>query len=87
MYTKPIEQWSKPSIDESVLDWEEFAPLPNRAQFPADNPFLPIKAFLGRTLLMSQDFQKAGNFLVKAVITGNLLQAMDYLVLWGIMGL
>lgn len=62
MYAKPIEQWSKPSIDESVLDWEEFAPLPNRAQFPADNPFLPIKAFLGRTLFNEPRLSKSGQF-------------------------
>lgn len=62
MYAKPTSQWSKPNIDESVQDWEEFAPLPDRAEFPADNPFLPIKAFLGRTLFNETRLSKSGQF-------------------------
>ncbi len=61
-YAKPISQWEKPKIDKSVKGWEEFAPLPKQAKFPKDNPFLPIKAFLGRTLFNEPRLSKSGQF-------------------------
>lgn len=59
-YAKPISQWAKPNIDESVKDeWQEFAPIP-RAQAPKDNEFVHTKAHLGRNLFNEPRLSKSG---------------------------
>lgn len=58
-YAKPISQWAKPNIDESVKDeWQEFAPIP-RAQAPKDNEFVHTKAHLGRNLFNEPRLSKS----------------------------
>lgn len=59
MYAKPVSQWSKPSIDESVKDWEEFAPIPS-PPVPKDNEFIHTKAHLGRNLFNEVKLSKSG---------------------------
>ena len=60
MYAKPISEWAKPNIDESVKDkWQEFAPIP-RAQAPKDNEFVHTKAHLGRNLFNEPRLSKSG---------------------------
>lgn len=62
-YAKPISQWSKPTLDKSVLDeWEEFAPLPLHAPFPADNPYSHAKKNLGEKLFNDTRLSKSGQF-------------------------
>ncbi|RDU51436.1 cytochrome-c peroxidase [Helicobacter sp. MIT 01-3238] len=62
-YAKPISQWSKPTLDKSVLDeWEEFAPLPLHAPFPADNPYSNAKKNLGEKLFNDTRLSKSGQF-------------------------
>lgn len=59
-YAKPISEWTKPNIDESVKDeWQEFAPIP-RAQAPKDNEFVHTKAHLGRNLFNEPRLSKSG---------------------------
>lgn len=59
-YAKPISEWTKPNIDESVKDeWQEFAPIP-RAQAPKDNEFVHTKAHLGRNLFNEPHLSKSG---------------------------
>lgn len=59
-YAKPINEWAKPNIDESVKDeWQEFAPIP-RAQAPKDNEFVHTKAHLGRNLFNEPRLSKSG---------------------------
>ena len=59
-YAKPISQWAKPNIDESVKDeWQEFAPIPH-AQDPKDNEFVHAKAHLGRNLFNEPRLSKSG---------------------------
>ena len=58
-YAKPISQWAKPNIDESVKDeWQEFAPIP-RAQAPKGNDFVHTKAHLGRNLFNEPRLSKS----------------------------
>lgn len=59
MYAKAISEWEKPSIDESVKDWEEFAPIPP-APVPKDNEFVHTKAHLGRNLFNDPRLSKSG---------------------------
>ena len=60
LYAKPVNEWAKPDIDESVLlEWEEFAPLPD-AEFPQDNAYSDIKAFLGLRLFNEPKLSKSG---------------------------
>ena len=62
-YSKPIAQWSKPTLDKSVLDeWEEFAPLPLHAPFPADNPYSHAKKNLGEKLFNDTRLSKSKQF-------------------------
>ena len=62
-YAKPISQWSKPTLDKSVLDeWEEFAPLPLHAPFPADNPYSHAKKNLGEKLFNDTRLSKSAQF-------------------------
>lgn len=62
-YAKPISQWSKPTLDKSVLDeWEEFAPLPLHAPFPADNPYSHAKKNLGERLFNDTRLSKSAQF-------------------------
>lgn len=59
-YAKPIGEWTKPNIYESVKDeWQEFAPIP-RAQAPKDNEFVHTKAHLGRNLFNEPRLSKSG---------------------------
>ena len=62
-YAKPISQWSKPTLDKTVLDeWEEFAPLPLHAPFPADNPYSHAKKNLGEKLFNDTRLSKSAQF-------------------------
>lgn len=62
-YAKPISQWEKPKIDKSVEnEWEEFAPLPKTAPFPADNPYHPKKRDLGEKLFNEVRLSASGQF-------------------------
>ncbi len=59
-YAKPINEWAKPNIDESVKDeWQEFAPL-SRPKVPDDNQFVGAKAHLGRNLFNEPRLSKSG---------------------------
>ena len=62
MYAKPINEWSKPTIDASVSEWEEFAPIPRTAPAPKDNEFVHTKAHLGRNLFNDPRLSKSGQF-------------------------
>ncbi|TQR60763.1 cytochrome-c peroxidase [Campylobacter troglodytis] len=60
LYAKPVNEWAKPDIDESVLlEWEEFAPL-SEPNFPKDNAYSDIKAFLGLRLFNEPKLSKSG---------------------------
>lgn len=58
-YAKPINEWEKPNIDESVTEWEEFAPV-SRPKVPDDNQFVGAKAHLGRNLFNDPRLSKSG---------------------------
>ena len=60
LYAKPVSEWAKPNIDESVLlEWKEFAPL-SEPNFPKDNAYSDIKAFLGLRLFNEPKLSKSG---------------------------
>ncbi len=60
LYARPINEWGKPTLDESVKDeWQEFAPI-YAPQAPKDNPYSDIKAFLGLRLFNEPRLSKSG---------------------------
>lgn len=60
LYAKPVSEWAKPDINESVQnEWQEFAPLPE-ATHPQDNPYSDVKAFLGQRLFNDPKLSKSG---------------------------
>lgn len=59
MYAKPISQWEQPHIDEGV-EWKEFAPLPEVAPSPKDNPITESKVRLGKRLFEEPKLSKSG---------------------------
>ena len=60
LYAKPVSEWAKPNIDPSVEnEWQELAPLP-KPEFPADNPYSLVKAFLGLKLFNEPRLSKSG---------------------------
>lgn len=63
MYAKPVSEWAKPALDKSIEnEWEEFAPLPKNAPFPADNPYSYPKKELGERLFNDTRLSKSGQF-------------------------
>lgn len=58
-YAKPTSEWDKPNIDESVVEWQEFAPI-SRPSVPEDNKFIGAKAHLGRNLFNDPRLSKSG---------------------------
>lgn len=58
-YARPVSEWERPNIDESVVGWEEFAPI-SRPPVPANNPFVGAKAHLGRNLFNDPRLSKSG---------------------------
>lgn len=60
LYAKPISEWEKPNLDETVLnEWQEFAPLPE-ISYPKDNAYSDVKAFLGKKLFNEPKLSKSG---------------------------
>ncbi|TQR54212.1 cytochrome-c peroxidase [Campylobacter troglodytis] len=60
LYARPVSQWPRPILDESVRDeWEEFAILA-KPSFPKDNAYSDIKAFLGLKLFNEPRLSKSG---------------------------
>lgn len=60
LYAKPISEWKKPNLDETVLnDWQEFAPLPE-ITYPKDNAYSDVKAFLGKKLFNEPKLSQSG---------------------------
>lgn len=61
MYARPIQQWEKPTLDDSVLnEWREFEPLPKLAPSPESNKFSESKAHLGKILFNDPKLSKSG---------------------------
>lgn len=58
LYAKPVSEWLRPNIDESV-EWQELAPLP-QPNFPNDNDYSDIKAYLGLLLFNEPKLSKSG---------------------------
>lgn len=60
LYAKPVAQWVRPNIDESVAaEWQELAPLPEPV-FPAHNAYSDVKAYLGLRLFNEPKLSKSG---------------------------
>ena len=60
LYARPVSEWAKPNIDPSVEnEWQELAPLP-KVEFPADNQYSLIKAYLGLKLFNEPRLSKSG---------------------------
>lgn len=60
LYARPISEWAKPNIDESVKnEWQELAPLA-QIPYPKDNTHSDVKAFLGQRLFNEPKLSKSG---------------------------
>lgn len=60
LYARPVSEWDKPKLDESVVkEWREFEPF-KEPLFPANNAYSDIKAFLGLRLFNDPRLSKSG---------------------------
>ena len=60
LYARPVSEWDKPKLDESVVkEWREFEPF-KEPPFPENNAYSDIKAFLGLRLFNDPRLSKSG---------------------------